>query len=239
MLRQSIIILFAIFALSVNANEDLKENPLDQFILNQIEILDLELELFGTPNTKIIDISSIKLYEIEEEVVFNFNTMNYLPKGFDARKGMEDIDWDTINLYEVEEDIDLGFDTKEYLPKGFNPYQGMIKENLTYQFSEEQVEILALQVKLFDISNNDIMDVSSIKLYEIEEDVFFNFDTMSYLPKDFNAKKGMEYIDWNIIELYEVEEEIYLGFDTKKYLPKDFNPYLGMTKVKSRGVCLF
>ncbi len=127
MLRQSIFILFATFTLSANANADTKDNPMDNFISNQIEELDLQLELFGTQNNDVIvDVSSIHIYEIEEEATFDFDTKNYLPKDFNATEGMEGIDWKAVKLYEVEEEVDLGFETKDYLPKDFNPYQGMV-----------------------------------------------------------------------------------------------------------------
>ena len=127
MLRQSILILFAFFALSANASVEPKETPMDDFISSQIEELELELELFGTPtNNEIINVSSIAIYEIEEDITINFDANAYLPKDFDARKGMNDIDWNAINLYEVEEEVELGFNVKSYLPKNFNPYQGMI-----------------------------------------------------------------------------------------------------------------
>ena len=52
----------------------------------------------------------------------------------------------------------------------------------------------------------------------------FGFDTMTYLPVDFDPYA-------NTAELtainYMEEEEIELGFDTSKYLPKDFDPYAG------------
>ena len=110
----------------MNANSDLKENPMDNLILNQMEELDLELELFGTPTNDIVEISSIQVYEFEEDITLGYDSAIYLPKDFDARKGMEGIDWNTIELYEVEEEVNLDFDAKAHLPKDFNPYQGMI-----------------------------------------------------------------------------------------------------------------
>jgi hypothetical protein len=67
-----------------------------------------------------LDISTIELVEIEEDVELNFDTKQYLPKGFNALKGKDDLDWNTIELVEIEEDVELNFDTKQYLPKGFN-----------------------------------------------------------------------------------------------------------------------
>ena len=124
MLRKSILMLFVLFAFSVSANVEPKENPMDDFISLQIETLELELELFGTSNEEIISIASIDVYEVEEEVNFDFDTSEYLPMNFDAKEGMN-LDWNQIELIEVEEDVEFGFDVKAYLPCGFNPYQGM------------------------------------------------------------------------------------------------------------------
>lgn len=126
MLRQSILILFAFVALGATATAAPKESPMEELIANQIELLDLELELFGTPaNTTIISIASIDVYEVEEESTIDFDTSKYLPKGFNAKAGMEDIDWSSIELYEVEEEVEFDFNVKDYLPKGFDPYKGM------------------------------------------------------------------------------------------------------------------
>ena len=124
MLRQSISMLFVLFAFSANANIEPKEDPMDNFISLQIETLELELELFGTSNEEVISITSIDVYEVEEEVNFDFDTSEYLPMNFDAKEGMN-LDWNQIELIEVEEDVEFGFDVKAYLPCGFNPYQGM------------------------------------------------------------------------------------------------------------------
>jgi hypothetical protein len=117
--------LFVLFALSVNASAEPKENPMDDFISLQIETLELELELFGTiANEEIISISSIDVYEVEEELSFDYDTSEYLPIDFDAKEGMN-LDWSLIELIEVEEDVDFDFDVKAYLPCGFSPYYGM------------------------------------------------------------------------------------------------------------------
>ena len=127
MLRKSILILFVLFAFSANANAEPKENPMDNFISSQIETLELEFELFGTPNKEeIVDIATIDVLELEEEVNFDFDTSEYLPLDFNANDGMN-LDWSTIELIEVEEDIKIDFDVKAYLPCGFNPYRGMIE----------------------------------------------------------------------------------------------------------------
>ena len=68
-----------------------------------------------------LDISTIEIYEIEEEVALNFDTTKYLPVGFNPLKGKDDLNWNTIEIYEIEEEVALNFDTTKHLPVGFNP----------------------------------------------------------------------------------------------------------------------
>ena len=137
MLRQLFVFVFALSALNASANTANLVDPFDEIIALEIEIAELELELFGSAanGVDIVEIEDIVLYEVEEEIELDFDTTEYLPEDFNARKGMHDIDWSTIELYELEEELDLGFDTSKYLPKNFNPYRGMDCESyatLTY-----------------------------------------------------------------------------------------------------------
>ena len=127
MLRQLFVFVLALVAVNATANTNPEVDTLDEFLALEIEKLELEQELFGTPTNgeDIISIASVEVYELEEEVTIGFDTTEYLPEDFNARAGMGDIDWNTIELYELEEEIDLGFNTKDYLPKNFNPYRGM------------------------------------------------------------------------------------------------------------------
>ncbi|WP_303319102.1 hypothetical protein Q4Q34_03470 [Flavivirga abyssicola] len=68
------------------------------------------------------------------------------------------------------------------------------------------------------------LDVSSIEVYEIDEEIEIGFDTKAYLPENFNPLKGLHDIDWSVVEIYKVEEEVELGFDTEGFLPRNFNP---------------
>ena len=136
MLRQSILILVALVALNVNANTDTENDPYSDYINLEIEKLELEEVLFEkTVETEVVSIASIEVYELEEELELGFNTKNYLPEGFDAYAGMNDIDWSTIELLELEEEVELGFNPKDYLPKGFNPYKGMECKGTAIVFS--------------------------------------------------------------------------------------------------------
>ncbi|AUP78633.1 hypothetical protein [Flavivirga eckloniae] len=115
------------------------------FTLNTMDIVNGSTDGINMSTCEIshyLDISSIEVYEIEEEVELGFNTKDYLPKNFNPLKGKGDLDWNTIDICEVEEDVDLGFDTKGYLPKNFNPLKG-----------------------------KGDLDWSLIELFEIEEDV--------------------------------------------------------------------
>lgn len=127
MKRQSILAFFALFALNATANTAVNEDPFSDFLNLEIEKLELEQELFGTSNNgEEVSIASIDVYKLEEDIELCFDTADYLPADFDAKKGMNDIDWSSIELVELKEDFDIGFDTKDYLPKNFNPYEGML-----------------------------------------------------------------------------------------------------------------
>ena len=92
----------------------------------------------------------------------------------------------------------------------------------------EILEECTLSKVLFPISEHLIdykeIDINSINLVEIEEEVNLNFDTSKYLPEGFNALKGKDDLDWSKIELIEMDEEVILDFDTSKYLPEGFDP---------------
>ena len=129
-----------------------------------------------------------------------------------------------INVVELEEEVELSFNTKDYLPKDFNPYKGMRNDN------ELDAEMdLAFEDVFETLESGTIINIESLKGYELEEEVEIGFDTKKYLPENFDPYAGKDSIDWNSIELYELEEEVEIGFDTKKYIPKGFNPYKGMS----------
>ena len=117
--------LFVLFAFSANANVEPKDTPMDSFISDQIEALELEIELFGTPlNDGILNVQSIKVCEVLEEVNFAYDTSEYLPLNFDVNDG-KNLDWTNIELLEEEEDVEFNFNVKEHLPSDFNAYFGM------------------------------------------------------------------------------------------------------------------
>lgn len=104
-----------------------------------------------------LDWNKIKLVELEEEVILDFETKNYLPEYFNPLKGKFDLDWNKIKLVELGEDVNLDFNTKKYLPENFNPLKGKYDLNWNY-----------------------------IKLVKIEEEVILDFDTKDYLPEGFD-----------------------------------------------------
>jgi len=125
-MKRILIVLFVMLALSANANAETNSDPYNDFISLEIEKLELEQNLFGNQTIdEAISIASLSVYEVEEDVVLNFDTSSHLPEGFNAKDGMNDINWDEIELFEFEEEVKLGFETKDYLPKNFNPYRGM------------------------------------------------------------------------------------------------------------------
>jgi hypothetical protein len=113
-------------------------------------------------NNAVLDINSIEVIEIKEEVNFDFNTKDYLPEHFNALKGMHDLDWNTIELVELKDDVNFDFDTRDYLPEHFNALKGM----------------------------HDL-DWDTIEIVELEDEVEFDFNPKNYLPLDFNPYKGM------------------------------------------------
>jgi len=88
-----------------------------------------------------------------------------------------------------------------------------------------------LQINLETALFESDINVSLFEVYEIEEEVYIDFDTKKYLPEGFNPLEGKNDIDWSTIELIEVEETIEMDFDTTKHLPKNFNALKGKNDV--------
>jgi len=118
----SVLLTFNANAKPNKSSEDLSECKTENF-----EECSLRKILFSSNENldgSNLDISSIEIYEIEEEVALNFDSPKYLPEGFNALKGKDDLNWNTIEIYEIEEEVALNFDTAKYLPKGFNALEG-------------------------------------------------------------------------------------------------------------------
>ncbi len=129
------------------------EHELEQSLFEKVERLD----------NQYLEIDSIEVIELEEEVNFDFDTTDYLPENFNVLKGKDDLDWSTIELIELDEEVELDFNPKDYLPENFNALKG-----------------------------KDDIDWSAIELIELEEEVELGFNPKDYLPKNFDANKGLE-----------------------------------------------
>ena len=117
----------AIFSINISAKTNIDSDSLN-YDLNT-EKYKLEKILFANgegSTTENQEINEIEVFELAEEVQFDFDTSKYLPENFNALAGKNDINWNEIELVELEEDIEINFDTKTYLPNGFDTYKGML-----------------------------------------------------------------------------------------------------------------
>jgi len=156
-MNRLILLLAAFIAFNANA---LSGKNHDNTKKNYKTLKEINLETLLFESNMYID--PFEVYQIEEEVHFDFDTKQYLPKNFNALAGKNDIDWSKVKLVELEEDVEIHFDTAQYLPENFNALEG----------------------------KNDL-DWSRIELVELEEEIKLGFDAKRYLPKDFNPYKGM------------------------------------------------
>lgn len=127
-MRQSIFILCLLLGFNAMASETNRTELFPTYTSLDLEQIALEDELFATEDTlkeETITVESIEVVEIEEEVELGFDTAQYLPEGFNALKGKNDINWNEIELVEIEEEAEYDFDTSKHVPKNFNPYKGM------------------------------------------------------------------------------------------------------------------
>jgi len=129
-MRQSILSLA--FLLAINTLASATNNYVfPSYLSLEFEKMNIEDKIFNSSevtainNQEILTVDSIEVIELEEESDIDFDTAKYLPEGFNALDGKNDINWDEIELVELNEEVKLGFDTKDYLPKDFNPYKGM------------------------------------------------------------------------------------------------------------------
>ena len=116
MTRYLILLTTALIMTTGVAMNNNNTDPFEAYLSAEIERLELEQELFGlTANQdEPISIAAIDVFELNEEVCIDFDTSERLPAGFNAREGMNDINWDDIKLYTPEEEIDLGVETSTF-----------------------------------------------------------------------------------------------------------------------------
>lgn len=87
--------------------------------------------------------------------------------------------------------------------------------NDSNEFNNEESELEKILFVNIEDSSFESIEINSIEVIEIEEEVELCFDTANYLPKDFNALKGMNNLDWASIELIEIEKELHLNLIKK------------------------
>jgi hypothetical protein len=83
------------------------------------------------------------------------------------------------------------------------------------EFSSEESELEKILFTNLEDSSFESIEINSIEAIEIEEEVELCFDTADYLPKDFNALKGMNNLSWASTELSEIEKELHLNLIKK------------------------
>ena len=126
------------FLLGVNIvanaeNETVYSQPYSEGIEMLIEQYTIENQIFNSKEVHSADLSQLKIIEVEDDVELNFNPKAYLPNGFNALKGKNEIKWNQLELVEIDEEIELGIDPQLYLPNGFDPYEGM--ETIWYELT--------------------------------------------------------------------------------------------------------
>lgn len=114
------IVFVAILFISFKAGQHHHSNNRMVSIFSDV-VSNFEQQLQHQFPTEILKASEIEFFEVEEKVNLGFDTMQYLPLGFNAYAGME-FEAQDLEVFELEEEVDLGFDTAPYLPNGFNAY---------------------------------------------------------------------------------------------------------------------
>ncbi len=114
MTRYLNLFMVALFSTSIAMASTATNNPFADYLASEIERLELEQDLFGFDNNHEdpLSIAAIAVYELDEEVELNFNTGDYIPKNFNAKEGMNEIDWNTIELFKPEEELDIDLKTE-------------------------------------------------------------------------------------------------------------------------------
>ena len=116
MKRYAILMITALIMTTGVAMNGNSTDPFEAYLSAEIERLELEQELFGlTANiNEPISIAAIDVFELNEEVCIGFDTAERLPVDFNARKGMNDINWDEVKLYTPEEDLEFEAETSTF-----------------------------------------------------------------------------------------------------------------------------
>ena len=129
-----------------------------------------------------IKVSEIAYIEEETSIDLGFDTIDYLPEGFDPYNVYFDVN--SVQFIE-DEAIELGFDTTAYLPENFNAYAnpGSL-EGINY--IEEEVIDLGFDTAKYipeDFSPYEFyFDLDSVEYIEDEDEIEFDYSTGDYLP---------------------------------------------------------
>jgi len=84
--------------------------------------------------------------------------------------------------------------------------------NNSNEFNSEESELEKILFVDIEDTNYESFDINSIEVIEIEEEVELGFDTANYLPKDFNALKGMHDLDSHKFQLVLIDIKKELGY---------------------------
>jgi len=87
--------------------------------------------------------------------------------------------------------------------------------NDSKDFNREESELEKILFGNTEGSRFQSIEINSIEIIELEEEVEFCFDTANYLPKDFNALEGLNNLDLASAELIEIEKELHLNLVRK------------------------
>ncbi|WP_019668787.1 hypothetical protein [Eudoraea adriatica] len=133
-----------------------------------------------------IKVSEIVYIEEETSIDLGFDTVDYLPEGFDPY----DVYFDINSVEFIDDEVtELGFDTAAYLPENFNAYANPGTLDAINYIEEEAIDLGFDTAKYlpegFD-PHEFYLDLDSVEYIEDEDDLDFNFSTADYLPVGFN-----------------------------------------------------
>ena len=134
------------------------ENP----VLLKVECNDLEIEDCAVVSMhefelmEPIEIEDIFVYEVEEEVLFDFDTKEFLPVGFNPLKGLHALDWNNIELLEPDYDMDVDYNIPLHKPK--------VKRIKNYLEAKEWNSIV---LNKLEKSTSISFNVSRLKSYDL------------------------------------------------------------------------
>ena len=87
-----------------------------------------------------LDLNEIVFIEEEPQIELGFDTVEYLPEGFDPYKLY--VDLKAVEYVDGQEEINLGFNAADYLPANFDPYADPSAiDGINYIEAEEQFEL--------------------------------------------------------------------------------------------------